>query len=131
MTRTPVNPWDWSLQFGFNQGEIVEDPKRTLYCAGQAAIDENAKAVHEGDIRAQIDYSLDNLEALLTKAGMGLSNIVRLTVYTTDVDAMLEHYDALVVRLDAAGVKPPATLVGVARLAFPELMVELEATAVD
>ena len=38
--------------------------------------------------------------------------------------------DALVSRTAAAGVRPPGTLLGVARLAFPELMVELEATAV-
>ena len=131
MKRTPVNPWDWSLQFGFNQGEIVEGEKRTLYCAGQTALDENAAPQHAGDIRAQLNLSLDNLEAVLKKADMTLANVVRLTIYTTDVDAMIGNFDALVSRLDAAQVKPPQALIGVARLAFPELMVEVEATAVD
>ena len=58
-------------------------------------------------------------------------NVVRLTVYTIDVDAMIQNYDVLVSRLAAAEVKPEQTLLGVARLAFPELLVELEATAVD
>ncbi len=131
MKRTAVNPWTWSLQYGFNQGELVEGGKRVLYCAGQTALDENAKPLHAGDIRAQTTLALDNLEAVLQKAGMTLSNVVRLSVYTTEVDAMIQNYDALVARLDAAGVKPAQTLLGVARLAFPELLVELEATAID
>lgn len=39
MQRTPVNPWPWSLNFGFNQAEIIEGHRRELICAGQAAID--------------------------------------------------------------------------------------------
>ena len=62
---------------------------------------------------------------------MTLSNVVRLIVYTTDVDGMIQNFDALVSRLDAANVKPAQTLLGVTRLAFPELLVEIEATAID
>lgn len=62
---------------------------------------------------------------------MSRSNIVRLNVYTTDVDQILAHWDALVRRLESAGVKPAMTLLGINRLAFPELMVEMEATAAD
>jgi enamine deaminase RidA (YjgF/YER057c/UK114 family) len=108
----------------------VEGHERVLFCAGQTAIDGDGNLQHAGDLRAQIGLALDNLEAVLDGAGMTLTNIVRLTVYTTDVDAMISNYDLLVGRLDGAGVKPAQTLLGVARLAFPELMVELEATAV-
>jgi len=129
MRRTPVNPWPWSLEYGYNQGELVEGSERVLFCAGQTAIDSDGKLQHAGDIRAQIALALDNLEAVLQEADMTLANVVRLTVYTTDVDAMLENYGLLVGRFAAAGVKPAQTLLGVARLAFAELMVELEATA--
>ena len=61
---------------------------------------------------------------------MTLGDVVRLTVYTTDMDAMMGCWEALAGRLGAAGVRPTSTLVGVTRLAFPELMVEIEATAV-
>jgi len=131
MKRTAVNPWSWSLPFGFNQGELIEGGNRVLYCSGQTALDENAKPQHEGDIRAQTTMALDNLEAVLKEGGMSLSNVVRLTVYTTDVDGMIQNFDALVSRLDAANVKPAQSLLGVARLAFPELLVEIEATAVE
>jgi enamine deaminase RidA (YjgF/YER057c/UK114 family) len=49
--------------------------------------------------------------------------------YTTDVGGLLEHWDAMASRLKAADVAPPQTLIGVARLAFAALKVELEATA--
>lgn len=131
MKRTAVNPWPWSLPLGFNQGELIEGANRVLYCSGQTALHENAKPQHKGDIRAQTAMALDNLEAVLQEGGMNLSNVVRLTVYTTDVDAMIQNFDALVSRLDAANVKPAQSLLGVARLAFPELLVEIEATAID
>ena len=53
-----------------------------------------------------------------------------LKVYTTDVDRLLEHWKAMMERLNDVGCRPASTLLGVSRLAFPELLVELEATAV-
>ena len=61
---------------------------------------------------------------------MTLANVVRLNFYTTDVDAYLTNAGVIGARLGAAGVAPAGTLLGVARLAFPELLVEIEATAV-
>ena len=61
---------------------------------------------------------------------MGLGDVVRLNIYTTDVDSLFEHYGVLASRTGAVQVAPPGTLLGVARLAYPELLVELEATAV-
>jgi enamine deaminase RidA (YjgF/YER057c/UK114 family) len=129
MERTAVNPWQWSLEFGFNQGEVVEGGQRVLFCAGQTSVDANGAPQHPGDMAAQIALAADNLEAVLRDAGMTLANVVRLNFYTTDVDAFLANTAPLAERTSAAGVAPPGTLLGVARLAFPELMVELEATA--
>ncbi len=131
MERTAVNPWEWSVSLGFNQGEVVSGHARTLFCAGQAAMSPEGTPQHPGDMAAQLALVVDNLESVLEKAGMGLANVVRLNIYTTDVDAFLAQSGALVSRLAGAGVAPPATLLGVERLAFPELMVEIEATAVD
>jgi enamine deaminase RidA (YjgF/YER057c/UK114 family) len=115
---------------GFNQGEIVAGHTRTLYCSGQTATGGDGKPQHGGDMSAQLALSLDNLEAVLGGAGMSLANLVRLNVFTTDVDRLLEHYGVLASRLGAAGVAPSSTMLGVTRLALPELMVELEGTAV-
>ena len=82
-------------------------------------------------MRSQLGLALDNVEAVLAGAEMTLADVVRLNIYTTDVDETLTHFEVLVTRLEAAGVTPPSTLLGVTRLAFPELMVELEATAAE
>ncbi|NKE63078.1 RidA family protein [Lentzea sp. PSKA42] len=128
--RTAINPWSWSVDMGFNQGEVVSGQTRTLYCSGQTAVDGDGKPQHAGDMAAQVALSLDNLEAVLAEAGMSLANLVRLTVYTTDVDLLFQHYGVLASRLGAAGVAPSTTMLGVTRLAIPDLMVELEGTAV-
>jgi enamine deaminase RidA (YjgF/YER057c/UK114 family) len=61
---------------------------------------------------------------------MTLANVVRLNYYTTDVDAFFAAAEQLGPRLAAAGCRPASTLLGVTRLAFPELLIEIEATAV-
>ncbi|WP_084468530.1 RidA family protein [Nocardiopsis trehalosi] len=130
MERTAVNPVAWSEQMGFNQGEVVAGHTRTLYCSGQAATGDDGAPRHAGDMAAQVALSVDNLEAVLGAAGMSLANLVRLNVYTTDVDLLFQHYGVLASRLGAAGVAPPTTMLGVTRLAIPALMVELEGIAV-
>ncbi|MFE2814178.1 RidA family protein [Streptomyces nigra] len=130
MERTAVNPVTWSVALGFNQGEVVSGHTRTLYCSGQTAMDAEGKPQHEGDMAAQLALSLDNLEAVLGEAGMSLASLVRLNVCTTDVDRLLPHYGVLASRLGAAGVAPATTMLGVARLAVPGQLVELEGTAV-
>ncbi|MFI8089368.1 RidA family protein [Streptomyces sp. NPDC086080] len=130
MQRSAVNPVTWSLDMGFNQGELVSGHTRTLYCSGQTAMDADGKPLHDRDMAGQLALSLDNLEAVLDEAGMSLANLVRLNVYTTDVDLLFPHYAVLASRLGTAGVAPATTMLGVTRLAVPGQMVELEGTAV-
>jgi enamine deaminase RidA (YjgF/YER057c/UK114 family) len=129
MERTAINPWKWSLDIGFNQAELIEGHRRELVCSGQTSMDADGNPQHAGDMRAQVVLSMDNVEAVLAGGGMTLADVVRFNIYTTDVDALFASYDVIRDRFAAAGVQPPGTLLGVTRLAFPELMVELEATA--
>jgi enamine deaminase RidA (YjgF/YER057c/UK114 family) len=131
MKRIPVNPWSWSLNVGYHQAEIIEGAKRQLICAGQTAVDAEGKPQHPNDMRSQIMLALDNLEAVLSAAQMGLANIIRLSIYTTDVDEAMKNFDLLGARFGPLGAAPPMTLLGVARLAIPPLMFEIEATAAD
>jgi enamine deaminase RidA (YjgF/YER057c/UK114 family) len=130
MERNAVNPVSWSVERGFNQGEVVSGHSRTLFISGQTAMSEDGKPEHDGDMAAQLALSVDNVEAVLAEAGMSLANLVRLNVYTTDVDLLFRHYGVLAGRLGAAGVAPTTTMLGVTRLAVPGQMVELEGTAV-
>lgn len=130
MDRRIVNPWSWQDEFGYVQGNEVRGAQRVLYCSGQTSNDAEGRPMHPDDMRAQISLALDNLETLLRAADLSLGDVVRLNIYTTDVDVFLANYDAFISRIAAAGCRHTGTLLGVARLAFPEMMVEFEATAV-
>lgn len=131
MQRTAVNPWQWSLQFGFDQAESIEGHQRVLVCSGQTSVDAQGAAQHAGDMAAQVGQALDNLETVLSEAGMGLADVVKLNMYTTDVDDFIANFGPLAERFGAAGAAYASTLIGVTRLAFPDLMVELEAIAMQ
>ena len=126
--RRAVNPWRWQEQFGFVQANEVTGIERVLVCSGQAAISADGQPQHAGDMRAQVALALENVEAVLREAGLDWSNVVRLNHYTTDMDAFFQAADVLASRLGDYQVA--STVLGVTRLAFPELMIEMEATAV-
>ena len=128
--RRAVNPWTWQDQFGFSQAVDVTGAGHLVLCAGQTSVDEEGNPLHERDMAAQMTKALDNLEEVLRQAGLQLSDVVRLNYYTTDVDAFFEAFGPFASRLGEAGCRPASTVLGVARLAFPSLRVEIEATAV-
>ena len=130
MTKKIINPWSWQDNFGFVQANEITDAERMLFCAGQVSVDKDGNLLHAGDMAKQINQVFDNLETLLQQAGLQLSDIVRLTYYTTDVAAFAEEVQVLIDRLEKGGCKPATTLLGVASLFHPDCVVEIEATAV-
>ena len=129
MQRTAVNPTDWGLQWSLNQAEVFEGVTQHLHCSGQVALEPDAssemgvRVVGEGDIRAQIESALSNIDAVLLAAGMGRADLMTLRFFTTDVDAFLENYDVYADWIGDAGIMPPQTLLGVNRLALSGLLV--------
>lgn len=131
MQQIRINPWKWQDRFGFSQAIQVDGGRRLLFCAGQLALDAEGRVLCAGDMRGQVETAMDNVAAVLAAAGLSLANVVRLNVYTTDVDGMVPHYDVIRSRLAAAGCQPSSTLLGVQRLAYPESLIEIEATAAE
>jgi enamine deaminase RidA (YjgF/YER057c/UK114 family) len=120
------------VQLGFDQAQLVEGQRRVLICSGQDAVDADGNSQHPGDMAAQLALAAGNLEAVLAGAGMTLANVVRLNIYTTtDIDTLLQHLPVLTGRFEPSGARFASTLLGVARLAGPDLLVALEATAMD
>jgi enamine deaminase RidA (YjgF/YER057c/UK114 family) len=128
-TRTPINPWPWSLKLGFDQAQLIEGHRRQLVCSGQDSVDADGNPQHPGDMAAQLELALDNLEAVLAAADMTLADVVRLNVYTTDVGELFKHFPTVPARF--GGATFASTVLGVAQLPLPQLVVMLEATAVD
>ena len=129
MNTTAINPWPFSVQLGFDQAQLVEGRRRELICSAQDSVDGDGNAQHAGDLPAQLGHSLDNLETVLGEAEMSLADVVRLNFYTTDVGGLLQHFPLVTERFQ--GHRFATTVLGVASLAGPELMVAIEATAMD
>jgi enamine deaminase RidA (YjgF/YER057c/UK114 family) len=129
MGRQITNPWSWQEPFAFVHAHETTGAQKVLYCAGQFATDEDGRPLHAGDIRAQTNPAFDNLEKRLQAAGYSLGDVVRLNYYTTDVDGLIANWDVIGSRLSAAWTQCASTLLGAARLAFAESMIEIEATA--
>jgi enamine deaminase RidA (YjgF/YER057c/UK114 family) len=127
MERADVNPWEWSKAFGFSQAVDISGASHVLLCSGQTATADDGSPPSTSDMAKQVEQALSNLTTVLSAAGMTMANVVKLTIYTTDVDELLAAYGSAAQFL--GDNLPAMTLIGVTRLAFPELKVEMEATA--
>jgi len=128
--RRDINPTDWLQGFNINHGVEVVGGQRVLYLSGQTSNGPDGAPMHAGDIVAQFGLAWANLKDALAAADMTPANVVRLNFYTTDMDAFMAAIERIVPIYADDGCKPACTLLGVARLFEPELMIELEATAV-
>jgi len=130
MEKRAINPWTWQDALGFVQAMEVGPAKQTLVCSGQTSVDAKGQPLHEGDMAGQLRQAIANLETVLRAGGFDLTDVVRLNYYTTDVDAFMQGAAAGgLTRLAEANCRPASTLLGVARLFHPDIMVEIEATA--
>ncbi|WP_444963720.1 RidA family protein [Nocardiopsis sp. M1B1] len=100
-----------------------------VYLRGQIGQDlDTRESVGVGDVRAQAEKAMANIDLLLREAGSGLEDIVKVTVYLTDPRYREEVYREMGRWLK--GVHPVSTGIVVQALARPEWLVEIDATAV-
>jgi enamine deaminase RidA (YjgF/YER057c/UK114 family) len=130
MQTRAINPQTWLGAFHVNQAIEVTGGQRVLYVSGQTSNDARGAPLHPGDLVAQARQAWTNLLEVLAAAGMTPASIVRLNFYTTDVDGFMAAAGELVPLWAGAGCKPVSTLLGVTRLFQPEILIEIEATAV-
>lgn len=98
---------------------------RMLHTAGVTARDADGELVGVGDMRAQVAQCFANLKEILAAAGGTFENVVKYTIFTTDIDTFNE--DTRDIRSPFFVDRPAATLVQVARLVDPKMLVEIEA----
>ena len=129
MKRDIINPWTWQEALGFVHGNKVTDAESIFFLAGQTASDENGHCLHPGDMEKQIDQVLDNIGTILEQGGMDYSNVVRLNIFTVDMDAIMKAHDHMAENLRQRGCQHTGCLLGVTALASPGALVEMEVTA--
>lgn len=111
--------------FGIAQGYRYGD---LIVLSGQIAMTPEGKIVGQGDIAAQAEQAFANIKAILEEAGSNLRNIIKMTTYVTDMSKVGELSE---IRARLFGQPPPCeTLVEVSALALPDLMIEIDATAI-
>ncbi len=113
---------------GYSQAAVSPDG-RTLYISGQVAVDSTGQIVGVGDFRAQATQVYENLERILTSVGATFSDVLKMTTYLTDIRdfPVLREVRTDYLNLDGP---PASTVVAVAALGGPRLMLEIEAIAV-
>lgn len=115
----------WEPKVGYSRAVRVGP---WVVVAGTAAADEEGRVVSPGDAYGQASYALRTIEASLKEAGARMEDVVRTRMFVT----RLEDWEA-VGRAHAEffrDIRPAATLVQVAGLVHPELLVEIEADAI-
>jgi len=128
MDKRQLNPWRWQDQFGFSQAWRVDAAQSIVFLAGQAPISPDGQLVGEGDFEAQTRQVFENLHTVLEQSGASFESIVKLVVYVTDTTKLLDY--ARVKADYIHGAQPASTAIGVASLALPGMMIEVDATAV-
>lgn len=107
---------------------------RTVYLSGQVGQDPDGNVVGPGDLAAQVAQAFTNVSIALEAAGAAFADVVKLTIYAVDwrpekMPELLEGWGRVAEKL-GIDARRPTTLIGVAALASPDLLVEIDVTAV-
>lgn len=132
MAKDPVNPPTLfrSLEHGFSQA-VAASGRRTLYVSGQTAWDAEKRLVGGADLEAQARQAFANLRTVVEAAGATLADVVSVRIYVVDYRPEKAGPVARAFMHSFSGaLKPACTWIGVASLADPGFLIEVEATAV-
>lgn len=135
MTVVRLNPTGLPAGPAYDQVSVATGT-RLVSIAGQVARDADGNPVGPGDLAAQVAQSYRNVLTALDGAGATVADLASVTVYVVgwtldQMGPLMEGLARAVAELDVdPGPLPPATLIGVAALAEPDLLVEIQATAV-
>ena len=134
MTVTRMSPA--GLQPGTPYHHVaIATGSRQVHVAGQIATDSQGQNVAPGDLAGQVAQVLRNTAHALAGAGASFEDVVRLTFYVTDwapekISAFLAGVESVAAEVGLPEPLPPASLIGVDYLFEPDVLVELEATAI-
>jgi enamine deaminase RidA (YjgF/YER057c/UK114 family) len=103
---------------------------RHVHVSGTVSLDTDGDVVGAGDMARQVQTALANIETSLAAVDAAVSDIVRIKIYTTDVPQYVDEGGPELITFFGQGQLPTSTLLGVDGLAHPDLLVEIEATAI-
>lgn len=128
MDKQQINPWRWQDQFGFSQAWRVDGAHTIVLLSGQGPMSAEGRLVGEGDFETHARQVFENLQTVLQQSGATFESIVKLVVYVTDTSKLRDY--ARVKAEYIPGPQPASTAIGVASLALPGMLIEVDATVV-
>ena len=133
MTVTLVNPEPLPT-VDFHRQVAIATGSKLVFMAGQVAWDADGTLVGKGDLAAQVERCYLNVAAAVAEAGGTFDNVAKLTIYVAgwspDKMALVQEGRARALKKLGITALAPGTLIGVAALFTPDLLVEIEAIAV-
>ena len=99
-----------------------------LFIAGQVAFDKDGNIVGKGDYKAQVEQVFLNLKSALEAGGASFDDLVKINIYTTDINRYREVGTSIRNRY-ITKEPPTSTLLEVSSLAHPDLLLEIEGLA--
>lgn len=133
MTITLINP-PGLPKVDFHRQVSIATGSKFVFMTGQVAWDADGTLVGEGDLAAQVEQCFLNVATALAEVGGSFNNVAKLTIYIANwtVDKMSLVTEGRARAFAKLGITPlaPGTLIGVAALFTPDLLVEVEAIAV-
>ena len=101
-----------------------------LYISGCVSWDDQGNIIGSGDMRVQVKQVYTDIKETLEANGISFRNVIKETVFTTDIDALVANNDIRTgFYTDAESAPPAATWIGCDRLVDPELLLEIECIA--
>jgi enamine deaminase RidA (YjgF/YER057c/UK114 family) len=114
----------WEARAGYSRAIVVD---QQCWVAGTTDAGADGISLHPGDIGAQARAALEIIEGALREAGFALADVVRTRMFVTDIGRAEE---VLAVHGEVFGeIRPAATMVEIARLIDPTLLIEIEVDA--
>ena len=115
----------YEKDFGYSQAVLID---KTLYISGSVAADQNGRLVAPGDMAGQMRAAYSNIRRTLNAHGADFEQVVKETIYTTSMDALLKASDLRFEFYDKERL-PTTSWVEVRRLVDPGFLVEIEVVA--
>lgn len=129
-TITHINPENMHQNPVFSQAVSVQGAAKTIYVGGQNAVDADGNIVGAGDLGAQTEQVLKNIETVLAAAGAGRDDVIKWTILVVQGQDLNAGFAAFQ-RVWGPSARPPIiTFAFVAGLANPDFLVEIEVVAV-
>ena len=125
--RRLVNPPELFPPPGFSHVAVATGP-RLVFVAGQTALGSDFAVIGEGDLAAQTRAAMECVGIALRAADAGWDDVVRRTIYTV-APTEFEVVARAIEEVTGETAHPPQTIIGVTGLALPQLMIEIEVTA--